>query len=269
MVRFFRKGLCTGLLSAGLVMMPMASSVAQDATVAEQGMDLNSLYLQAWQAYELDDYQKTIDLATELADAEDYRGHFLLGTLLFRGDGVPEDKQRGMAMLYASATKGYAHAQLAVAAIHHRGMLDGAPDLLSAMPWYRLAAEQGIPQAQTMVGIHYFRGVVLEKDMHKAREWLKQAAAQRYDAALMALAQINIDEAPERALSWMLVMRRINNQFLTDYAAENMVKVIPHVTADQVVAAQDRANQWLAIYVSDAAPDGVPSLETSGGAEIN
>lgn len=202
-------------------------------------------YQQAWSAYLENDYARALELTKPLVDQGNPPGQFLLGTMLFRGQGIEANKSAGFELLRESAQQGYSHAQLAVAAIFHRGLINGEPDLLSAMPWYSQAAKQGLPQAQTMLGIQYYRGEVLPKSLDLARESLLEAAMQNYDPALLALAHVNMDTDPVRACSWLIVMHKSGNPHLNRYADELMPQVLPQLTTQQIDKAQDMAKQWM------------------------
>lgn len=46
------------------------------------------------------------------------------------------------------------------------------------MEWFKKAADQGNVDAQNNLGVMYYTGEGVPKDMAKAREWLRKAAAQ-------------------------------------------------------------------------------------------
>lgn len=50
-------------------------------------------------------------------------------------------------------------------------------DYAQALQWYRKAAEQGYPQAQTEIGLMIAHGYGVAKDCTIARQWLERAAA--------------------------------------------------------------------------------------------
>ena len=58
-----------------------------------------------------------------------------------------------------------------------------------AVVWYTKAAEQGMPLAQTSLGICYYLGNGVRSDKAKAKEWFKKASDQGYTAAKRLLDQ--------------------------------------------------------------------------------
>jgi TPR repeat protein len=85
-----------------------------------------------------------------------------------------------------------------------------AQDYAQAVRWYREAASRGHIQAQFNLGIMYFEGKGVEKELRSAYYWLAVASEQgdedaraqlRKVAANMSAAQIT--EAETRAKDWM------------------------------------------------------------------
>ena len=76
-----------------------------------------------------------------------------LAVMLFRGDGVERDPE-------------------------------------AAVEWYRKAAEQGLPEAQTALGDLYARGIGVAADPEAARAWYEKAAAQGHAPAQAKLAAL-------------------------------------------------------------------------------
>jgi TPR repeat protein len=51
-------------------------------------------------------------------------------------------------------------------------------DKNEAAKWYRLAAEQGDPDAQFILGVMYYQGDRVGKDVREAFKWFRLAAEQ-------------------------------------------------------------------------------------------
>ena len=69
--------------------------------------------------------------------------------------------------------------------------LEGADqDPAEAAKWFKLAAEQGIPQAQYSLGLKYGDGDGVKQDYPESLKWYKLAAEQSY-----ARAQFNLGVA--------------------------------------------------------------------------
>ena len=52
-----------------------------------------------------------------------------------------------------------------------------------AVKWYRLAADQGLPDAQNGLGLMYKRGLGVLQDHEEAVKWYQLAADQGYSVA--------------------------------------------------------------------------------------
>jgi TPR repeat protein len=75
------------------------------------------------------------------------------------------------------AVQGEAKAQLALGFTYAEGKLGVPQDYAEALKWFRLAAAQGIAQAQLMVGLMYSMGQGVPQDFVEAHKWLNLAAA--------------------------------------------------------------------------------------------
>lgn len=64
---------------------------------------------------------------------------------------------------------------------------DTLPDYFEATKWFRLAAEQGNPIGQNVLGYMYYRGEGVSRDYRQAADWFLKAAEQNF-----ALAQKNL-----------------------------------------------------------------------------
>ncbi len=91
------------------------------------------------EAYERGDYAAALDELRPLAERDDARAQYFLGSMYAEGEGVPED--------YAEAAK-----------------------------WYHLAAERGDFEAQIRLGNMYENGVGLPQDYVLSHMWFNLAA---------------------------------------------------------------------------------------------
>ena len=65
-----------------------------------------------------------------------------------------------------------------------------AQDYKKALEWYTKAAEQGDAEAQYNLGVIYEEGLGIEKDMQKAKHFFKQAAKNKFQPAMIKLAEM-------------------------------------------------------------------------------
>lgn len=64
-------------------------------------------------------------------------------------------------------------------------------DEVEALKWIRKAAEQGISEAQYVLGACYQNGIVADKNITEAVKWYRKAAAQGHKKAMTALLKLS------------------------------------------------------------------------------
>lgn len=74
--------------------------------------------------------------------------------------------------------------------------------------WYEVAANRGVPAAQTAIGLAYLQGVGVDKNSKSALGWFQMAAKQENAAAQIQLAQMyltgtGVTKSIEEAYFWM------------------------------------------------------------------
>ena len=115
------------------------------------------------------------------------------------GRGVPEDDAEAMRWFRLAAEQGLAEAQFNLGVGYAIG--DGVPeDDTEAVRWYRLAAEQGYALAQFGLGFMYTKGEGVIKDAVMAHMWFNLAGANGFEAAREVRDDLEGDMTPaERA----------------------------------------------------------------------
>ena len=95
-----------------------------------------------------------------------------LGIMYAKGEGVPKDDAEAVRWYRLAAEQGLANAQLNLGAAYTNG--EGVPrDDAEAVKWYRLAADQGHAPAQFNLGIMYAKGEGVLKDNAEAVRWYR------------------------------------------------------------------------------------------------
>lgn len=89
------------------------------------------------------------------------------------------DLMSAMALWRKAAKEGYAPAQVRLA-----DMLDDGEEDKEAVDWYRKAAGQGNAAGEYGLGVMYFKGEGVEKDLEKARLHILRSANQNYLPAM-------------------------------------------------------------------------------------
>lgn len=89
-----------------------------------------------------------------------------------------DKKVETFAELRHRAESGDVEAQVRLAACLHSGWVGMPADKVEAAKWYRMAAEQGHPEAQNFIGLFYATGSGVPKDEVEAVKWYRKAAEQ-------------------------------------------------------------------------------------------
>lgn len=163
-----------------------------------------------------------------------------LGVLYYFGDKVEKEPVKGLALLHAAAAQnnglalynlyrieldnnhqdnandwldkaaavGYPRAQHALATRYYYGLHDTPQDFAKAVALYRLAAEQGLADAQYDLALSYYNGEGVSKDLDESHKWLMLAAKQNYAQAQYLLYYFYKDgmavvKEEKEALRWL------------------------------------------------------------------
>lgn len=181
---------------------------------AESDDAANRILTEAWTAYNIGNYKKTVSLITNLAADGNPRAQVMLGRCYENGlgveqdlavaaqwfqlaaeqndseaqvllaycyevgAGVPKDPQQVMNLMSRAAEGGNAEAQFNLALNYSQG-INGAPkNEQEAFRWAELSAKQGYAQAERFLGACYEYGFGVNGNPQLAEEWYAKAAAQ-------------------------------------------------------------------------------------------
>ena len=112
-------------------------------------------------------------LAAALGDADAQSN---LGTMYFKGEGVPQDYNEAAKWYRKAANQGDALAQTSIGTMYGTGL--GVPqDHTEAANWYRSAAEQGDAKAQLALGFMYHDALGVPGHYVRAYMWISLAAS--------------------------------------------------------------------------------------------
>lgn len=201
-----RKTILASLLAFGLAMPAYAWAAQTDESV-------NKILTEAWTAYNIGNYKKTVSLITNMAANGNPKAQVMLGrcyenglgveqdlavaaqwfqlaaeqndseaqTLLAYcyevGAGVPKDPQQVMNLLTRAANLGNAEAQFSLALNYTQGT-NGAPkNEDEAFRWAQASASQGYAQAERLLGALYQYGFGTPANPRLAEEWYAKAEA--------------------------------------------------------------------------------------------
>lgn len=196
----------------GLAVSP-ATAIAAPAKAGSDGADGKALR-QAWTAYNIGNYKKTVSILTPLAESGNAQAQVLLGRCLESGLGIGEDPAQAVqwyqkaaeqnnneaiaqlafcyetgvgveqnaatavALMQKAANGGYPEAQFKIAMYFSRGQYGVDKNPAAAFQWAMLAARQGHAQSQRFVGACLEYGLGTPKDNQQATTWYAKAAKQ-------------------------------------------------------------------------------------------
>lgn len=195
-------------------MLLCALAFAAPACGAQESDAAAQILNEAWTAYNIGNYKKTIALVQPLAGEGNPRAQVMLGRCYENGlgvgqdmavaaqwfqlaaeqndpeaqvllaycyeigAGVPKDPQQVMNLMTRAAESGNAEAQFNLALNYSQG-INGAPkNEAESFRWASLSAAQGYAQAERFLGACYQYGFGVNGNMELANQWYAKAAAQ-------------------------------------------------------------------------------------------
>jgi TPR repeat protein len=159
---------------------------------AEQGSEEAQEYLDVM----TDNGEEVLPGVAEAAglspNPEDSRTQLALALAYLNGDGVPQDDKRAFKWFRLAAMQGVPEAQCRLGAMYKKSFIYYSSK--QAFKWFSLAAEQGIPEAQMSLGDFYEYGYGgPKKNYHEALRLFRAAAEQGLPEAQHKLAVIYDD----------------------------------------------------------------------------
>lgn len=122
-----------------------------------------------------------------LVAAGDARAMYNMATLYRRGLGVAQDEARADALLRDAAGRGFAEAQYALAVRDFEATGADEAQRQQAVGLWLAAARQGHAAAQYRLGLLYWNGEAVARDLVEGRAWMALAATAGLDEADDAL----------------------------------------------------------------------------------
>ncbi|HUO44248.1 MAG TPA: tetratricopeptide repeat protein [Burkholderiales bacterium] len=147
---------------------------------------------------------------------------------------------------YEKAAKGGDRkAQTSLGLIYYRGY--GVEKNLSlALKWWRYAALQNDPGAQNNLGNLYFNGEGVRQDYVEAARWYREAARRGHIQAQWNLGMMYFDgKGVEKNIPQAYYLTRLAALQGDDDAAAMLNRIAPYLTAEQIRQADARADDWL------------------------
>lgn len=152
------------------------STVSVSIPVVDANDDkLEELYLGAEDSCRAGNEEVAVELWREAANKGHVKAQYMLGCCYDRGIGVPQSLEDALLWYHSAAENGLADAQL-VLGIYYENKED--PSYEEAVEWYAKAAKQGHTQAIFNISCCYAKGLGVEKSVEKAVELCTLAAEQ-------------------------------------------------------------------------------------------
>ena len=208
------KKYCLAALLAAVLSFACGATAMVQAVPAATSAATDKILQEAWTAYNIGEYKKTLRLIQPLAGDGNPRAQVMLGRCYENGlgvpqdlavaaqwyqlaaeqnyseaqvllaycyevgAGVPKDPRAVVTLMTRAANSGNAEAQFNLALYYSQGMYQTAKDQKESFRWAKLAADQGYAQAERFVGACYEYGIGVPANPAEAVLWYNRAAAQ-------------------------------------------------------------------------------------------
>jgi uncharacterized protein len=121
-------------------------------------------------------------------------------------------------------------------------------DYALAAGLYRPLAEQGNAEAQRLLGVIYYAGQGVPQDYQEAAKWYRKAAKQGNADAQLSLGVMyrngqGVSHDFVRSYMWLNLAATAVRGDLKKYAMKSLDTVAPHMTAAQIVKAQEMSRR--------------------------
>jgi uncharacterized protein len=151
---------------------------------------------------------RVVGACRRLADQGESLAQNNLGSLYYRGKGVPWDYAEAAKWYNKAADQGDSLAQNNLGFLYYSGR-GLRQDYAEAARWFRKAADQDNPDAQTSLGVLYINGQGVPKDDVQAYMWWTLAAnkgdanaVKNRDRLATLLTPAQIEQAKALAAAW-------------------------------------------------------------------
>ena len=185
-------------------------------------------------AYKAGDYELAAEKFMEVADKNDHRAMYALGSMYAAGRGVPRDFRKAFELFSRAARYGRLDARYKLGIMYQEGLGTKKNDKRAAR-LFHTAATKGYGPAQFRLGMCYANGFGVKQDLVKAAAWLAVADDSMQKKPLIAAdAQSSTTEEPE---SMQVVSPGIVKQELE--------KVVMQLSQEQREAASKLAGEYM------------------------
>lgn len=156
-----------------------------------------------------------------------------LGEMLLRGDGVPQDQTRGVALLEKAARVGQSAAAFRIGMLLSNGENGVVKDPVRALAYFRAAAAGGEAEAFFNIGAAYGSARGVKRNYAEALGWLILARQHGADPR----AEQSLREQIKAQPSWIAIGERRAKEIEREFAGKKVTDFLPPpAPLDQSVA---------------------------------
>lgn len=153
------------------------------------------------------DYKKAIYWYEKAADNGLDDARFHLGNLYYLGEIVPKNNEKAFLIFQDLAKKGNAHAQLMLGMYYDFEKTSHGLSAEDAYYWYWQSAKQGYAPAKFNLGMMYYKGSFVKKDINEAFRLVVQSANEGFPYANKYLGDVNyegvvVEKDLDSAIAW-------------------------------------------------------------------
>lgn len=140
------------------------------------------ILIKLWASWEAEAEEEMVK-----AQNGDPEAQYLIALRYSQGWGIEVDMQKSIYWLHKAASQNYQKARVNLAHSYFYGEKGVAVDKGKALILKLENARDGCKFSQFEVGFSYYHGIGCEKNIEKAKYWLKQAGMQGHDEAIALL----------------------------------------------------------------------------------
>ena len=190
-------------------------------------------------------YSSRLEDLTRCAELGYADAQVSLGVMHERGDGLPWDIVAAIHWYRLAADQGHDVAQLHLGFLHANGT-GVAEDRAEAGRWYRLAAEQGNAAAELYLGQMYYSGDGVLEDYAEAVRWFRLAAEQRSALAQSHLGfMYTVGDGVPKDLVYAYMWLDLSAVHGNGRARSGQEVIMEQMTREQIVEAQRLSREWI------------------------
>ena len=146
-----------------------------------------------------------------------------LGEMLLRGDGVPPDETRAVALLEKAARAGQSAAAFRIGMLLSQGQNGVARDHVRALAYFQAAAAGGEAEAFFNLGAAHANGRGVKRDYAEALGWLIVARQRGADASAEQSLRAQLKSRP----AWIEAGERRAKEIEVQYKDKRVVDLLP------------------------------------------